>query len=562
MNYTEVDIMVIQHNMAASNANRMLGNVVTNQSKSTEKLSSGYRINRAADDAAGLSISEKMRSQIRGLDQASTNAQDGISLIQTAEGALSESQSILQRMRELSVQASTGTETDDDRVAIQDEITQLQEELDRIADTTEFNTMKLLDGSLGDEKNVSKATAYSAAFSVTNPTGAEFEIATGLKAETHAATNLATHVGVKNTIEISYTDADGNNQTLTVDGTNYAASNTAISISNQATTLDTALKTNTKFTELFDVSVSGADGKITLTSKDTGADSKVSVTGVKLTTNTATDATDANGKDATFSSNAASTKTITTTEAKNTGVEIAVNNTNNLDATKLSGATSKANLADSAFTVNGQKFVFVTSDLQNEIQSDSDFADYNTVVVADDNNVSATELSSMANLIKEKSGTTATADTANSKLIIDNVDDSANGKTNNGVVLQVGANEGQVISFKIDDMGSKSLGVSSNTVNFSTQKKAQDSTSIIDDAIKKVSKQRSRLGAVQNRLEHTITNLDTSAENLQTAESRIRDVDMATEMVNYTKNNILQQAAQSMLAQANQSNQGVLSLLQ
>ena len=141
--------MIVQHNMSAMNANRMLGVTSSSLSKSTEKLSSGYRINRAADDAAGLSISEKMRSQIRGLNKASSNAQDGISLIQTAEGALNESHSILQRMRELSVQASNGTETDDDREAVQKEISQLQEELTRISSTTEFNTMKLLDGSQG-----------------------------------------------------------------------------------------------------------------------------------------------------------------------------------------------------------------------------------------------------------------------------------------------------------------------------------------------------------------------------------------------------------------------------
>ena len=147
--------MVIQHNMQAANANRQLGTIVSNQSKATEKLSSGYRINRAADDAAGLSISEKMRSQIRGLNQASTNAEDGISLIQTAEGALTESHSILQRMRELSVQAANGTETDDDREAVQNEISQLQDELDRIADTTEFNTMKLLNGNLDGSSRTS-----------------------------------------------------------------------------------------------------------------------------------------------------------------------------------------------------------------------------------------------------------------------------------------------------------------------------------------------------------------------------------------------------------------------
>lgn len=271
--------MVIQHNMSAANANRMLGMVVTDQSKSIEKLSSGYRINRAADDAAGLSISEKMRGQIRGLEQASTNAQDGISMIQTAEGALNETHSILQRMRELAVQAATGTETNDDREALQSEVEQLQAEIDRISTDTEFNTMKLLNGDRKD-----------------------------------------------------------------------------------------------------------------------------------------------------------------------------------------------------------------------------------------------------------------------------------------GVTFQVGANAGQTIKVSISNMGATSLGV--NAVNIGTQTGASSAITTIDAAIKSVSSQRSDLGAVQNRLEHTIDNLDTSAENLQTAESRIRDVDMAEEMVTYTKNNILQQAAQSMLAQANQTTSGVLSLLQ
>ena len=165
--------MVVQHNMSAMNANRMLSGVSSAQSKSTEKLSSGYRINRAADDAAGLSISEKMRGQIRGLNQASTNAQDGISLIQTAEGALNESHSILQRMRELSVQASNGTETDDDREAVQKEISQLQDELTRISSTTEFNTMKLLDGSLAGPQGVSKGSNQTIGSQISNLKAAE-----------------------------------------------------------------------------------------------------------------------------------------------------------------------------------------------------------------------------------------------------------------------------------------------------------------------------------------------------------------------------------------------------
>ena len=280
--------MIIQHNMQAANANRMLGSVVTAQSKSTEKLSSGYRINRAADDAAGLSISEKMRGQIRGLDQASTNAQDGISLIQTAEGALNETHSILQRMRELAVQAANDTEVGEDRQAIQREINQLVEEVDRIATTTQFNTMNLLEGSFTGKK------------------------------------------------------------------------------------------------------------------------------------------------------------------------------------------------------------------------------------------------------------------------------------------LQIGANKGQDMDIAIDSMKAQDLLISDLKVDdvenasdaYLSQSTASAAISTVDTAIKTVSKTRSKLGAIQNRLEHTIANLDTSAENLQSAESRIRDVDMAEEMVTFSKNNILQQAAQSMLAQANQSTQGVLSLLQ
>ena len=270
--------MIIQHNMQAANANRMLGSVVTSQAKSTEKLSSGYRINRAADDAAGLSISEKMRGQIRGLDQASTNAQDGISLIQTAEGALNETHAILQRMRELAVQSANDTNVDKDREAIQEEIDQLASEIDRIATTTQFNTMNLLEGS---------------------------------------------------------------------------------------------------------------------------------------------------------------------------------------------------------FT---------------------------------------------------------------------------------GKNLHIGANKDQNMQINIDSMKAANLTV--NALDLQTQSGANSAIKTVDTALEAVSKQRSELGAIQNRLEHTIANLDTSAENLQSAESRIRDVDMANEMVVFSKNNILQQAAQSMLAQANQSTQGVLSLLQ
>ena len=272
--------MVVQHNLSAMNTNRQMGTVTSALSKSTEKLSSGYRINRAADDAAGLSISEKMRSQIRGLNKASSNAEDGISLIQVAEGALNESHSILQRMNELATQAANDTNTSSDRSAIQQELTQLTSELDRIYSTTQFNTMNILDG---------------------------------------------------------------------------------------------------------------------------------------------------------------------------------------------------------------------------------DFT---------------------------------------------------------GKSLQVGALSGQVISVSIKSMKASALGIGYNAIKVSSNAVAGQSMSLIQKAINRVSEERSKLGAIQNRLEHTINNLDTTSENTSAAESRIRDTDMATEMVEYSKNNILAQAGQSMLSQANQQTQGVLSLLQ
>ena len=275
--------MVVQHNLQAANTNRQLGITTSAQAKSTEKLSSGYKINRAADDAAGLSISEKMRKQIRGLDKASSNAQDGVSLVQTAEGALNETHSILQRMNELATQAANGTNTTVDRSAIKAELDQLTSEIDRIQSTTQFNTMNLLDGT-------------------------------------------------------------------------------------------------------------------------------------------------------------------------------------------FSGTTNK-------------------------------------------------------------------------------------------MKLQVGALSGQSIDFSIANMCASKIGLKAD-LSVSTFTKAGSYMKSVQDAIEVVSKQRSAMGAIQNRLEHTIANLDTTSENTQSAESRIRDTDMASEMVTYSKNNILAQAGQSMLAQANQSTQGVLSLLQ
>ena len=505
--------MVVQHNMSAMNANRMLSGVSSAQSKSTEKLSSGYRINRAADDAAGLSISEKMRGQIRGLNQASTNAQDGISLIQTAEGALNESHSILQRMRELSVQASNGTETDDDREAVQSEIEQLQSELTRISETTEFNTMKLLDGSRSGSA-VSASVSKSAASALT-----KVDATTQVNTAADAFAALAS--GKDSTLAVTVIDKNGNSSTVKV--TITGDTKTADGAKNTAQAFADALK-ESSLGDSYDFNVNG-DGKLEFTAKEAGK-----------TANSILLSQD----------NAAAVKTAEST----TGVDAYS------QITKAIGSyTGTGNIEDKIFTVNGEKFAYV----DDPASLGDDYKDVNYVKVGTAGAVGEDDASAMAALIKAKTGIDAEADKT-AKETINLKAGTAN--TGKGIELQIGANEGQTMSFTLDDMSADALGVGGKSVDLSSQDSAKTATTAIDAAIKKVSASRGKMGAVQNRLEHTINNLDTASENLQTAESRIRDTDMAEEMVNYSKNNILAQAGQSMLAQANQSNQGVLTLLQ
>ena len=525
--YTEVHTMVVQHNMSAMNANRMLSGVSSAQSKSTEKLSSGYRINRAADDAAGLSISEKMRGQIRGLNQASTNAQDGISLIQTAEGALNESHSILQRMRELSVQAANGTETDDDREAVQNEIEQLQSELTRISETTEFNTMKLLDGSQSGSKvqvSVSKsaktgATTNNAAVAQVNTSLEDVDELVSGNSRTYSITILDKNNNATTTsVTLSYdgvskkfTDKDGNEVGTGTGADKATGEETAAAIAKALS--------NTSLGDKFDIG--NATAKITLTTKDASDAAKSVLISV-------------DGADGKLATSTGGTEAYTTIN----------------DA--IGSYDGTGNIEDKIFTVNGEKFAYV----DDPSKLGDDYKDVNYVTVATPGSVGTADASAMAELIKAKTGINALA---NGKKVDLKPSSTATGK---GIELQIGANEGQTMSFTLDDMSADALGVGGKAVDLSSQESAKTATTTIDAAIKKVSAARGKMGAVQNRLEHTINNLDTASENLQTAESRIRDTDMAEEMVNYSKNNILAQAGQSMLAQANQSNQGVLTLLQ
>ena len=518
--------MVVQHNMSAMNANRMLSGVASAQSKSTEKLSSGYRINRAADDAAGLSISEKMRSQIRGLNQASTNAQDGISLIQTAEGALNEQHSILQRMRELSVQASNGTETNEDREAVQNEIEQLQSELTRISDTTEFNTMKLLDGSQSGSK-VQVSVSKSAATGATTKNAEVQQVNTSAEAVDKLAKGSSVTYSVtvldknNNTSTASVTITNNNKKLTDQDGNELVTAKADEADAEETAAAIAKALSNTSLGDKFDIAADGTQ-KITLTTKDASD----AANSVLISVNGAA------GKLAT--ANPTGSEAYTTINAA------------------IGSYDGTGNIEDKIFTVNGEKFAYV----DDPAKLGDDYKDVNYVKVAQAGTVGNDDADAMAALISSKTGINAKANAAAVDL---KPSATATGK---GIELQIGANEGQTMNFTLDDMSADALGVAGNSVNLSTQESAQKATTAIDAAIKKVSAQRSKLGAVQNRLEHTIANLDTASENTQTSESRIRDTDMAEEMVAYSKNNILLQAGQSMLAQANQSNQGVLSLLQ
>ena len=466
--------MVVQHNMQAMNANRMLNITTGAQSKSTEKLSSGYRINRAADDAAGLTISEKMRKQIRGLDQASTNAQDGVSSVQTAEGALTEVHSMLQRMNELAVQAANGTNSkESDRQAIQDEIDQLTTEIDRVAETTKFNEIYLLKGDNASTKNV-----YMKGHDA------------GLKGTLTDSAKSATFV--MDTLEAG--------DKYKIAGKEYTIGSSKTEITNAITAFATA-------------------------------DNKITIDGISYTYK------DANGgKAAGWYKDGDQTN----------GTAIVVADT-------VKGG-SKA-------SVNGKDYTAMTDQDANDIDDD----DSSVITAAEAKKKIKAELLA-ANSIGTVNGDATVSDGAD-----------AGGKTTYTITkgyatvadtlsfnLHVGADADMTnkITVDIDVMNSANLGVKGLNVTDATGTAATYAVDAISDAIAKVSSQRSALGAVQNRLEHTIDNLDNIVENTTTAESRIRDTDMAEEMVEYSKNNILAQAGQSMLAQANQSTQGVLSLLQ
>ncbi len=477
--------MVVQHNITAMNSNRMLGITTGSQAKSTEKLSSGYKINRAADDAAGLSISEKMRKQIRGLTQASTNADDGVSAVQTAEGALTEVHDMLQRMNELAVQAANGTNSANDRQSIQNEIEQLTTEIDRVAETTKFNETYLLKGGTtktdyymqGHDAGLNGTlidTARKATFKITQASvAAGSSVTIGGKTYTIGMTSVSS-VQSKITSTLSSVKIDGKTYSISTD--NYAAYGGKTSIANAA-------------------------GVYTVTD----AQNLISTTSTVI----------ANG----------------------TSYKV------------MSGYTDDGvDDTDSSFISSGKALELMKSALKqaNSIGVDTDTASAAKVSLK-------TDVGKDVVFAENSTGTITFNINKGKAEIYDKLTFS----------LHVGADADMTnkIGVDISAMTSKGLGVRGLNVVDDSGIAATYAIDAIADAVQKVSDQRSALGAIQNRLEHTIKNVDNVIENTTAAESRIRDTDMAEEMVTYSKNNILAQAGQSMLAQANQSNQGVLSLL-
>ena len=511
--------MVVQHNMQAMNANRMLNVTTSTQAKATEKLSSGYKINRAADDAAGLTISEKMRKQIKGLDRASTNAEDGVSSVQTAEGALTEVHSMLQRMNELAVQASNGTNSESDRSAIQDEVNQLTTEIDRVSETTKFNETYLLKGDDGKKTiNMKAHDAGLAGKLVDNGDGTATFTMDSLKAGDKVS------IGGKN-YTIGGTDAD---VTALIDKANGA------------------LKNNT---DKFSLKIGDNEFQVQKDGKILDKD------GNQLYVASAEDATTAatfDAKTSTFTTTASFTSTAANTPT--------INNA----ALTLDNLKAMASLAGKTTTVGADTVTVMTDAKKADGTAGTDGIDDTDASVITKEvayKLAATELTA-ANKIGDTEGASSVTNNNDGTFSI-NVG-QANVANALSFSLHVGADADMTnkIQVDIESMDSASLGVKGLNVKDSSGIAATYAIDAIADAVAKVSSQRSALGAVQNRLEHTIANVDNVVENTTSAESRIRDTDMAEEMVNYSKNNILAQAGQSMLAQANQSNQGVLSLLQ
>ncbi len=538
--------MVVRSNIMAVNSQRQLGMNNSQVSKSLEKLSSGFRINRAGDDASGLAISEKMKAQIKGLETASSNCQDGISLIQTAEGALTEVHDMLNRMVELCGKAANGTmDSVVDRPALQQEVEQLKDEINRIAKGTNFNGTFLLNGDLtGNVGGAGSVTidALESGATVKENAATAGTFTSGAAFSTGAA---ALKDGDKVFMSFSYTDAKGNEKSVDVSLT--ADLKTGKLIAADGTKYDFGTVTSgTNDYKLTDVQQAEIFAKEL--GKKVGDTFKVTAntTDKKLEFEAVTPGADTAAKGITYSIDNGTT-------IKQSAVPA------NAAGTNASQEFNLTNYAEGeVFTINGQKFAFA----KDAAAADTFDKDVN-VVIQKATTIGTGDFTNMAALIQQKTGVKATADDAAKKITFE----GTAGSTGNGLVLQIGdtAEDYNEMTVSIQNMDAASLGI--DGVDISTREGGSAALAMLRNAegggaINTVSTVRARLGALQNRLEHTINNLDVAAENMTSANSRIRDTDMAKQMMEYTKMNVLTQSAQAMLAQANQQPQSVLQLLQ
>ncbi|RXT04473.1 flagellin [Ammoniphilus sp. CFH 90114] len=575
--------MRINNNISSLNTYRQLSNAQQAGAKSMEKLSTGQRINRAGDDAAGLAISEKMRSQIRGLNQASSNAQDGISMIQTAEGAMDVQHSVLQRMRELAVQASNGTTTASDRKNIQDEMNKLTDQIDQIANDTEFNGKKLLNGSMSDSMRASSVSSGALAKGITS-------------------------VGVSNDARV------GDIKMSTLTGTTSSGTASIVSTGSFNAGASTAATSGTKLTELTDskgntLGIKVGD-EITVSATVGGEQKDVTIKVASGSTMgslaTAIDnalfGTNSSGSVSMVSASNSSSYTITGSGGTNTaataGSLAITGKAGRENAITSFSITAKSSSGEdlAAFNDIGQQvkshsiasdkgdvILKLTSENLDEKSSEYSISDTSTKFSASGATLQTINTATNKNITSGGTGNITqdtfvavskndVVDAGGFKITTDNNLTSGQAtfgtvsvrSENNSASLQIGANRGQTTSIGIEDLSAKALELKDQNGNYlsvTSEKSAAKAIEKIDDAINKVTGERSKLGAMQNRLEHTINNLATSSENMTAAESRIRDVDMAKEVMKNSKNNILAQAAQAMLAQANQQPQGVLQLL-
>ena len=589
--------MVVQNNIPAQNAHRNLS--INNRTLSTnlERLSSGFRINRAADDAAGLAISERMRGQIRGLAMAEQNTSHAINLIQTAEGGLSETHAILQRMRELAVQSSNGTFQDSDRMQINHEFQALMSEIDRIAESTHYNGINLLDGSLGSSsmfagagissaglENIARSLAGgldSTVWGTTPGTPSSWTMADVTAAAAGANNLMADDPAdfVVRDVTVNFLDNDGNAQSITVTIDNVSATGAPANWTDETVVMNALVDalTGTDLVRYFTIHAAGSD--LELRSILNGEEGAARITSVQFE-QVINNVTSLNGT----GQNEIRNNLLSMANTNRTGNQVNLGSASTFAAGVP--ATLRVNLDDASFLVGsnnqnwfeigGQRFV-ITSSPENQTGS----AAIGGGIYLNASNfgagatLTAPEQALIARAVSDALGMEVTTDGTGFTI---HAASTATGGQIQGreLTFQIGANGGadQTVSLSVNAMDTRNLGISSHEVGFSkvtgttlsqanilNQDAANRAIDIITGATDMVSAQRAQLGALQNRLESTLNSLGIARENLTSAESTIRDVDMASEMMEFTQNNILVQAAQAMLAQANQLPQGVLQLL-